>query len=945
VYHIAGGQDLVVTDVTGPKAFDQYQTVYGAVTTKNDGIIDITESSYVFLYLSVDDQWDNNDYRVGHVYIQSIKAGETLTATPSPYYSPNIPPGKYNLIAKADFYNDVDETDEENNIRVISDYTIQQPNVDFVFTSFSVPDKISVYGKLTPSFTLQNTGSTDIYGEVNTKFFLSKDNQLDDGDTLLGYYVSGLTAADTASNRTQSWNSFFIFPMPPGNYYIIGQVDNSIYYGTSVFDETNESNNIVVQPVTLAAPDIDLSLSAPAGDPYFDRGNFYLPVQLSNKGKSGALGYNFDVYLSTDKSFDNDDLYLARSRGYTYSGYYVGPGNSISTNVRGLEYKVNPFDHPGSYYVIIIVNPDHTIPEGNYSDNINISSQPLQIMPEVFNVQVTNPHFLDSYDENDRSLKLEATFTNLGDQYYSGGTYDIWVRDQFGSFESYDITWVSAYLSPGQGEPVTIEFELDKTLPAGTYEVSFTSMDHPIDFVAQLTILPLPLTIKGTVVGEDNVPINRGKLFLYHKENSTIFLSQKESLTASDTFSIKSDYGTHTLYFIPDKDSFPGYVPTILGKTVTLQPTSFYNIQQDTTVVFEVLKLNSIGSGSRVISGNVGSGNNGGRLHGDVVQVQSFSSLPVVLMTEAGDVVALAQTDATGYFEFRNLPDGKYKIVVAFELNEAQMTTPVTVDVTNHDAVVDVKASGAGVSATAKFRQEIAFGEFTTATFNDEPILLNATTNASLAITYTSSNPSIAAIQDGKIVILGAGTTDITAQQSGNDQFAAASLTRTLTISKANQSITFANFGAVHISDDITLSATSTSGLPITFSSDNTTVATVEGNILTIHAAGTAMITASQAGNDNYQPAGEVSKPVDIVILSTDDPLADLTVSPNPAKTSLKLSREINATAVQLTDLAGRTSILPVVQSTIDVTNFNRGMYLLMIKTGAKSSVIKVVLD
>jgi len=945
VSNIAVAQDLIVTDITGPKTSDQYEIIYNTVTTKNNGIIDITESSFVFLYLSVDDQWDNDDYRIGHVYISSIRAGETLIATPSPYYSTNIPSGKYNLIAKADFYNDIDETEEGNNILVIPDYTIQQPNVDFMFTSFSIPDKIAVYDKLMPSFTLQNSGTTDIFGQVSTKFFLSKDDQLDNGDTLLGYYLSDLTAVDTVSNMSQPWNSFFMFPTPPGNYYIIGQVDNSIYYGTSDFNETNESNNIVAQPVTVVAPDIDLSLSPPVGDPVYNNGYFYLPVQLSNKGKSGALGYKFDVYLSTDNSFGNDDIYFARSEGYTFSSYYVGPGNSMNTYLTSFDFKINPFDHPGSYYVVIVVNPDHDIPEGNYADNINISTQQLYIMPEVFDVQVTNPNFLEVYNENDRSLSLEATFTNHGDQYYSGELFNIWVRDQSGVFKSYDVTWVSASLSPGENRPITIDFELEKYLPAGTYQVSFTAMDHPIDFVASLTILPLPLTIKGSVVGEDNVPINRGNLFLYHKESSTIFLSQKTSLTTSDTFSIKADYGTHTLYFIPDKDSFPGYVPTILGKTVTIQPTSFFNLQKDTSLIFEVLKLNNLGSGSKVISGNVGSGNNNGRLHGAVVQVQSFSSLPVILMNEAGDVVALTQTDVSGYFEFRNLPDAKYKIVVAFELNEAQMTTPVTVDVTSHNAVVDVKASVSGVSATAKFKQEIVFAEFATATFNDEPILLTASTNATLDISYTSSNPSIAAVQDDKIVILGAGTVDITAQQSGNDQFTAASSTRTLTINKASQSITFADFGPAHVSEDITLSATSTSGLPITFTSSNTTVATVDGNILTIHAAGSAVITASQNGNDNYQPAGEVSKPVDIVILGIDDPLAQLTISPNPAKASLKFNQEISATSVQFTDLAGRTSILPVIQSTIDVTNFSRGMYLLKIHAGTKSRVIKVILD
>ncbi len=40
--------------------------------------------------------------------------------------------------------------------------------------------------------------------------------------------------------------------------------------------------------------------------------------------------------------------------------------------------------------------------------------------------------------------------------------------------------------------------------------------------------------------------------------------------------------------------------------------------------------------------------------------------------------------------------------------------------------------------------------------------------------------------------------------------------------------------------------------------SDNTTVATVTGNIVHITGAGTAVITASQAGNTNYNAAPDV---------------------------------------------------------------------------------------
>jgi hypothetical protein len=53
----------------------------------------------------------------------------------------------------------------------------------------------------------------------------------------------------------------------------------------------------------------------------------------------------------------------------------------------------------------------------------------------------------------------------------------------------------------------------------------------------------------------------------------------------------------------------------------------------------------------------------------------------------------------------------------------------------------------------------------------------------------------------------------------------------------------------------VTLTATAPSGLPVTFTSSNTSVATLSGNILTANSTGTADIIAMQTGNGTYAPA------------------------------------------------------------------------------------------
>src|SRR2546425_7284692 len=81
----------------------------------------------------------------------------------------------------------------------------------------------------------------------------------------------------------------------------------------------------------------------------------------------------------------------------------------------------------------------------------------------------------------------------------------------------------------------------------------------------------------------------------------------------------------------------------------------------------------------------------------------------------------------------------------------------------------------------------------------------------------------------------------------------------TLTVNKANQTITFSALAAATFGDaDFTVSATATSGLAVIFgASANCTVA---GSTVHITGAGSCTISASQGGNTNYNPAPDVAQ-------------------------------------------------------------------------------------
>jgi hypothetical protein len=75
-------------------------------------------------------------------------------------------------------------------------------------------------------------------------------------------------------------------------------------------------------------------------------------------------------------------------------------------------------------------------------------------------------------------------------------------------------------------------------------------------------------------------------------------------------------------------------------------------------------------------------------------------------------------------------------------------------------------------------------------------------------------------------------------------------------IAKANQTITFGTIANKVVGTNFTVSATASSGLPVSFSASGS--CTVSGNTVSVTGVGPCTITASQAGNGNYNAATPV---------------------------------------------------------------------------------------
>ena len=223
------------------------------------------------------------------------------------------------------------------------------------------------------------------------------------------------------------------------------------------------------------------------------------------------------------------------------------------------------------------------------------------------------------------------------------------------------------------------------------------------------------------------------------------------------------------------------------------------------------------------------------------VTAVASSGLPVTLTLDTSSVATLTETNTlvnvgqTGTITLRANQPGNANYAAAAE-------TVVLLDVT--------KAS-----------QAISFGALADQVATNAPFALAATADSGLPVAYTVvSGP--ATLSSNVLTLTGAGIVTVAADQPGEANYnAAATVSRSLNVTLAAQSITFGSLpDQSYAAAPITLAATASSGLPVSYVSSDAGVASISGSTVSIVGVGLATVTASQSGNAFYDAAVNVSQ-------------------------------------------------------------------------------------
>jgi subtilase family serine protease len=358
----------------------------------------VAPSSSVGYYISTNATLDASDILLTSQYGGAL----TNTYSSSRYGTAAIPtgltPGTYYILFVADYQNQVSENNETNNVASVA-ITVAPPGVDLVVQQEGVYPSSSVAGGTTQaSASIYNQGNVTATSS-NMGFYLSTNTTLDASDVLLYTATGSALSPNLASYRS----SYLTIPAgtTPGSYYILFAADP-----TGLVTETNEANNVRSVAFTVIAPSIDLSVSSAYVSPgtVAAGGSASASGYLYNQGNAPATPANLSFYLSTNTTFDANDVLVGNQNSNSLTGgNYVNIYSTITVPAATAS---------GTYYLLFVADPTNVVSETN--ENNNVAYTTLTVTAPGIDLQVSQTYATPNTVSVGGALNMSSYIYNTG---------------------------------------------------------------------------------------------------------------------------------------------------------------------------------------------------------------------------------------------------------------------------------------------------------------------------------------------------------------------------------------------------------------------------------------------------------------------------------------------------------------------------------------------------
>lgn len=510
-------------------------------------------SSNLGYYLSSDSVWNESDLLLGFTLGYAINPRDSSYNNQYLIIPDSIPVGNYYLILKADYLNEVLETNEKNNLAKIK-IVVDAPSIDLVVKNPSTYSTTAIAGNslYLSSYVYNNGNSTSNSSDVG--YYFSSDSIWDASDAFIGYF-QGYFLYPGSGNY---YSSYGLIPdsITEGTYYILFKAD---YLNNE--SEINENNNVASLKIKIILPAIDLVVQYPtiSSTNVSSGGNINVTSSIYNIGNVNSSSSDVGYYLSKDSTWDVSDTYL----GYS-SGYGLYPGSS-SYN---YSYVTIPESTPvGKYYILF--KADYLNNESEANESNNVANLPISITLPSVDLAIQYQYISGNSVSAGDYIYLSSYVVNIGNTYANSS-------DE-GYYLSKDTTWDSSDaflgyypgsgLNPGSSSYNTAYVTIPANTKAGAYYLLFKAdyqdkevetneknntvnlainVDIPsIDFVVSYTNAYPTNAVAGGSVHLNSSVYNIGNS-ISDSSQLGYYLSSDSLLDASDSF--LGSYSGYKLY-------------------------------------------------------------------------------------------------------------------------------------------------------------------------------------------------------------------------------------------------------------------------------------------------------------------------------------------------------------------------------------------------------------
>lgn len=356
----ASGPDLIVSDhqINASNVLCG-GSIVALAEVENVGNATTNSWSRLGYYLSTNTTWGASDIPLTNDPVGNLSPGGTSFENATLTIPNNTSPGTYYILFVADMNNQVNETNENNNV-AFDMITVSCGGSDLVISSRSTNiNTLACGGSLTAYATVKNVGTVATNSSSTLGYYLSTNKtwesnvDLPVGTDFVGVLSPGGTSFESASITLPNNTA-------PGTYYLLFVADRN-----DVVNESNENNNVAYLAITVTCGVSDLIISSRSVSTTNVNCGSSLTAYATVKNIGNQTTNSFSYlryYISTNTTWDATDTPLA-------SDYVINLPAGTSSN-ESASLTIPSGLTTGTYYILFVADYSDLVVESNENNNV-----------------------------------------------------------------------------------------------------------------------------------------------------------------------------------------------------------------------------------------------------------------------------------------------------------------------------------------------------------------------------------------------------------------------------------------------------------------------------------------------------------------------------------------------------------------------------------------------